>query len=362
MIATRRSLIGELDSAVRNGSKRERVETLRRITDLFLASSARLSEEQISVFDDVIGHLMKRVEDRNLAELSQRLAPIENAPNSVIHSLARNNEIAVAGPVLTFSARLTSADLIEISKSKPQGHLQAIACRTDLGPSVTDVLLDRGNFQVHESLAGNQTARFSDEGMCQLIKYAERNESLSGKLGLRLDIPLHLLRSLLENASETVRKDILAVAPAAQRAEVANLLETMGFKVRDDGPDAGGARAHVMKMFEDGELDEISLLEFARSQQHVHMTMALSVMCSVDYREMEQILNGMKIEDLLIPCRAAGVSWNTFRAIMESSPAGGALGEHRMLELKKDYSRLAVSTAERVLRLRSRQLSAVEPG
>jgi hypothetical protein len=46
--------------------------------------------------------------------------------------------------------------------------------------------------------------------------------------------------------------------------------------------------------------------------------------------------------------------------MMDSSPAGGALGEHRMLELKKDYARLAVSTAERVLRLRCRQISAAQ--
>lgn len=150
MSATRRSLISELDDAVRNGSTSDRVETLRKITDLFLAGGARLSEEQISVFDDVIGHLMKRVEDRGLVELSRRLAPINNAPNNVVQTLARNDEIAIAAPVLTFSARLTSADLVEISRSKTQGHLKAIAYRTDLVPSVTDVLLDRGNNDVHQ--------------------------------------------------------------------------------------------------------------------------------------------------------------------------------------------------------------------
>lgn len=361
MNATRRSLIGDLDDAVRNGSKNERVETLRRITDLFLASTERLTEQQISVFDDVIGHLIKRVENRNLAELSQRLAPIANAPNNVIQTLARNDEIAVAGPVLTFSARLSSSDLIEIALSKPQAHLLAIACRTDLGPSVTDVLLDRGNTDVRKNLVGNLTARFSDEGMSLLIVHAETDASLPAGLGRRSDIPVHLLRSLLERASDTVRSEMLAVAPSTQRAEIVILLEGMRSDPPGDPADIARARADVLTMFEEGELDEIALLQFAKSQQYAHVMAALAVLCAVDVADMERVCGGLKIEDLLIPCRAAGISWNAFRAIVVSTAAGSALGEPRLSELKKDYARLAVSTAQRVLQLRCRQLSAAEP-
>jgi uncharacterized protein (DUF2336 family) len=361
MTAMRRSLISELDDAVRNGSKGERTDALRRITDLFLAESARLSEDQISIFDDVIGHLMKRVEDRNLAELSERMAPIQNAPNNVVQTLARNDEIAIAGPVLTFSMRLTSADLIEISMSKPQGHLRAIACRADLGPSVTDALLYRGNDDVRRRLVENLTARFSDEGMCQLIKLAEVDENLPGKLGQRSDIPLHLLRVLLESASDQALQDIVAKAPAAQRAEMINLLEAMGRAPSDDDADEASAWSCVLKMSEDGDLDEISLLQFARSGQFVDMIMGLAVMCAVEYRQLQQICQGLKSEDLLIPCRAGGVSWNAFRAIVAATASGAALGEQRMSELKKDYGRLVPSTAQRILQIRCRQLSAAQP-
>lgn len=361
MTAMRRSLISELDDAVRHGSKDERVDALRRITDLFLVESGRLTEDQISIFDEVIGHLMKRVEDRNLSELSERLAPINNAPNNVIQKLARHDELAVAGPVLTFSVRLTSADLIEISKSKPQGHLRAIACRTDLGPSVTDALLDRGNLDVRQQLAANLTARFSDEGMCQLIRFAEADDSLPGKLGRRSDIPLHLLRILLENASDQALRDIVAAAPAAQRAEVMNLLESMGRAPEQDGTDEASAWSQIQKMSEDGDLDEIALLQFARSHQFVHLIMGLALMCAVEYRHLQQICLGLKTEDLLVPCRAGGVSWNGFRAIVAATAPGAALTEPRLAELKKDYGRLVPSTAQRILQIRCRQLAAAQP-
>jgi hypothetical protein len=49
------SLIIELEEALRSGSKDRRIDTLRRVTDLFVADAERLSDRQINVFDEVIG-------------------------------------------------------------------------------------------------------------------------------------------------------------------------------------------------------------------------------------------------------------------------------------------------------------------
>jgi len=122
-MSAQQSLIAELEDAIKSGSPEKRVETLRRVTDLFLNDADRLNEAQVGLFDDVLCHLIKRIETKTLAELSGTLAPIDNSPidNSpieVIRRLARNDEIAVAGPVLAQSARLTSDDLIEIAGSK----------------------------------------------------------------------------------------------------------------------------------------------------------------------------------------------------------------------------------------------------
>src|SRR5690348_4748629 len=57
------------------------------------------------------------------------LAPIGNAPNGVIRTLARHDEISVAGPVLAQSPQLTDGELVEIAGFKGQGHLGAISER-----------------------------------------------------------------------------------------------------------------------------------------------------------------------------------------------------------------------------------------
>jgi hypothetical protein len=74
------SLLAELETAVKNGSPEKRVDTLRRVTSLFLEGSDRLNEQQISVFDDVLVHLIQRIESKALVQLSTSLAPVDNAP------------------------------------------------------------------------------------------------------------------------------------------------------------------------------------------------------------------------------------------------------------------------------------------
>ena len=86
------------------------------------------------LFDDVLAHLIRQVETGALAELGEKLAPIDNAPNGVIRSLARHDEIAVAGPVLAQSVQLTDRDLVEIAGSKGQAHLGAISDGRALQP------------------------------------------------------------------------------------------------------------------------------------------------------------------------------------------------------------------------------------
>jgi uncharacterized protein (DUF2336 family) len=97
------SLIAELELAVKDDSPESRTRTLRRVTDLFLNNADRLNDDQIKVFDDVLCLLVRRIERRALVELSKRLAPVDNSPLEVIRRLAQDEEIDVAGPVLSQS-------------------------------------------------------------------------------------------------------------------------------------------------------------------------------------------------------------------------------------------------------------------
>src|SRR5207237_9541040 len=120
------SLMDDREVASTGRSSANAVAHLRRVTDLFMLAGERLSEEQVQVFDDVLCLLIARVETRARAELSKRLAPVDYAPFEVIEKLASDDEIEVAGEVLTHSSRLGTDALVRIARTKGQDHLMAI--------------------------------------------------------------------------------------------------------------------------------------------------------------------------------------------------------------------------------------------
>jgi len=204
------SIIAELEDAVRGGSSARRVETLRQVTDLFLNDGERLSDDQVKVFDDVLCLLIARVETRAKAELSKRLAPLDYAPFEVIQHLATDDEIAVAGEVLTHSTRVSTDTLVEVASAKGQDHLLAISGRANLPEEVTDVIVDRGDGRDIRKLANNASANFSEAGYSNIVARADGDDELVEILGLRLDLPIQYLRDLVRRAKDTVRARLLA--------------------------------------------------------------------------------------------------------------------------------------------------------
>ena len=109
----------------------------------FVYRAEQYDKEQVKLFDDVIVRLSAEIEKTALAELAIRLAPIPNAPLETVRTLARDPEVAVAGPLLSRSPRLADEDLVEIARAGSQAHLLAIGGRERLAESVTDVLVER---------------------------------------------------------------------------------------------------------------------------------------------------------------------------------------------------------------------------
>src|SRR5262245_35100314 len=99
------SLIDEIERALASGTDEKRLDTLWRITDLFISGAERYSPEQIGLFDDVIGKIAAVIENKARAKLASRLASIATAPVNVVRSLAFDDDIEVAYPVLRGSQR-----------------------------------------------------------------------------------------------------------------------------------------------------------------------------------------------------------------------------------------------------------------
>jgi uncharacterized protein (DUF2336 family) len=347
------SLFDDLDAALQSGSSEKRAAMLRQVTDLFLGEADRLNEEQISVFDSVLVQLIERIEARTLAEISERLAPVANAPIDLTRNLARHSEIGVARPILTNSSRLTTADLVEIAKTKSQDHLLAISERAQIETAVTDVLLDRGGQAVVHSVAGNAGAKFSENGFAALLKAAETDGKLAEKTGSRLDLPLGLLRQLLLRATETVRSRMLSRTPPEFQEEMRRALSAAAEAVDQESSrprDFQAAKAFVGLLREKGELDESTLLKFARARKYEETAVALSLLSSASLEIVKPLMQSPRDDGLLIPCKAADCKWETVSAILAAKLPPGSPPKAGHEKLKIDFDKLSKPNAQRLLR------------
>jgi uncharacterized protein (DUF2336 family) len=348
------SIIAELEEAVRSGSSAKRISTLRQVTDLFLRDADRLNEDQVKVFDGVLCHLVARVETRIRAEVSTRLASVDRAPRRVIEHLAWDDQIGVAGTVLANSDCLTTSTLVEIAKTKGQDHLLAISGRTDLPEDVTDVIVDRGERRVIRRLAGNAGARFSDTGYKGMVAHAETDDELTEMLGTRIDLPISFLRDLLQRATEAVLARLASVAPAELQEEIKRVLKTIANTARGESPpmrDFSRAEAVVRRMKGLNELNDAAISGFAQTRKFEEVAASLAILNnSAPTNMMARLLEGLRADLILIPCKSAGLGSAAVEMILRNRPVKHRIDDETLKIALKDYGKLSAETAERTVR------------
>ena len=352
------SLLDELQNTLAHGTVARRVETLRRVTDLFINNSVDYSDAQIAVFDDVFACLIAQLESSAKVLLAERLAPLATAPPGVVRTLAFDDLIEVAAPVLSQSERLDDRVLIENARTKSQAHLLAISVRKILSGAVTDILVARGNDDVVKSTASNPGADFSEDGYGKLLSRAESNEAIAVCVGLRATIPRHHYLKLVAKASASVRARLEAAHPK-RSGDVSLAVQEVTRRARA-APAAVNEQttiAHglVRLLFDDGRLDEAQVAKFAEAGKFDEANAAIACLANVPVGVAETMMVESRAEGIFILAKVAGFSWPTVRAIinMRELLSGMELSNDR--NDKDIYERLRPTTAQQVLRFHRMQ-------
>ncbi len=344
------SLLPELEDVVQHGSAEKRAKTLNRITSLFLEGAPRFNDSHVALFDDVIGCLIEEIEVKALAELARRIAPVPNAPAGVVVKLAKNDNIAVAGPVLK-QARIDDPDLKYIAETKSQAHLLALSTRLGISETLSDVLVQRGDGEVARSVATNPQARLSEHAFTTLVKRAERDGVLAEKVGLRTDIPPRLFRELLIKATDVVQKRLLAQAKPDTRTEIRRVLAKVASEVATKAAPRNytAALAAVQTLHKERKLTEADIADYAKNGQYEETIAALATVSAVPVEVVDRLMNGERADPVLILARAAGFNWKTVREIMNSRP-GVKPAADTLNAARENFERLTSPTAQRVVR------------
>jgi uncharacterized protein (DUF2336 family) len=351
-MTTTASLIPELDDIVRHGDPKRRAEAARRIGELFLQGAAHFRSDHVELFDGVLTSLVPHAEIVARANLAERLSVLVNAPRGLVDQLAREDEIAIAGPLLRRSPVISEGMLVEIASSKGQDHLLAITERPALSPDLTDVIIRRGDRDVVRRAAGNAGAVFSPDGYSTLIKRAGQDGVLTLKVGVRDDLSAEQLKELLAGSIDVVRRRLFdVVKPARQMAIKRAMNDISGVIERVEGKrDYEPAQRTVLALHTAGELNESALLGFAKAFKYEESVAALAAMTGVKIATLDRLITGDRYDPILIAGKAVGLEWATVRALILLRLGPNRVPSAMDIESARvNFARLMPSTAERVV-------------
>ena len=333
-------VLDDLNEAISRGSPESRAKALWHATDILV--EGEYSEEQIRVFDEVIGRLADEIEQEARAELSRRLAHSENAPPRVIRMLAFDDSIEVAGPVLQFSPRLDPKSLIANIRTKSQPHLLAISRRGSVPIEVTDELVTRGNCEVVHSVVANEGACFSDFGFRQMIKRSETDSTLAEQVGLRKEIPRQMFRQLIAKASDEVKRRLEQERPDLTEEIHATVTNAAGKLYSKFGPGQQSYLAlkqAVTNQHRSGRLNEKSILTYALAHKHEEVVVGLSLLCSLPADIVEQILVLNNRDMILVLAKALEFSWETAMSLLFLGAENHRIASSDLNDLKAEFKR-----------------------
>lgn len=352
-MTTSNAFLSELEEALAHGPADRRAKTLRRVTDLFVFGSSHFSGDHVALFDGVFNHLIADIETSARAALADRLAALQNAPPAVIRTLAFDDEINVAGPVLASSGQLDNASLVENARTKSQDHLLAISKRPALAETVTDVLVERGSRDVALSTVRNAGASFSETGYIRLVKRSEGDDELARSVGSRPEISRQHFLKLLSTASKAVRLALEAAHPEIA-GDVQNVVAEIATKIQAKAAtasrDYGAAQALVESLRAANKLSESDVDAFARGGKFEETAVALAIMCTLPIDVVERAMVLDREETILIVAKAIGLSWPTAKAILFLCAGKGGLASDTLEKCRTVYHNLKRETALQVVK------------
>jgi uncharacterized protein (DUF2336 family) len=354
-----RSFLQELDEAVLRGSPENRARALWHATDLLI--SGRYTEDQIWVFGEVIGRLADEIELAARAKLAKLLAHSDNAPFNIVMILAFDDSIDVAGPVLQHSRRLDDKTLVTNVRTKSQPHLLAISKRCSIPVAVTDELVTRGNREVVHSVASNNGASFSDFGFLHMIKRSETDSILAEHLGLRKEIPRHMFQQLIAKASDDVKRKLELERPDLVGGIRASVTDVTGKLHSKFGPASRAyfdAKRLVTSLHQYGNLNENSILEYARSHKIEEATVGLSLLCSLPVDVVERALIDNNKEMTLILAKALDFQWETAMSLLFLGAKDHRIGARDLDDMREEFACLNTETSRSVLKFYQSRKSA----
>jgi len=167
-----------------------------------------LTEVQRRLVEDVVRAMVRDAEVRVRQALADSLKDNPGVPRDVALRLA-TDEVAVAAPIIEYSAVLTDGDLLDIVRTKPEDFQLAVARRKSVSQSVAEALVETDNESVVAELVGNEGAEIGEATFQKVLDQYGESERVSAPMAGRRTLPITVTERLVTLVSDTLRDHLM---------------------------------------------------------------------------------------------------------------------------------------------------------
>jgi len=167
-----------------------------------------LSPRENELVADVLIGLMRQAERDLRCALSERLCLMENVPLRLVLQLA-NDDIEVAGSILSKSVILSDLDLIYIIKSKGAEYWQSIAKRKTMSDQIINILVDTSEQGTVQNLVENSGITLTEYAIDVMADMAQGDEVLAKPLLQREEVSADVAKRLYQHVGKALKAYII---------------------------------------------------------------------------------------------------------------------------------------------------------
>ncbi len=317
-------MLSKLNALATEKDPQRRQELLSAVADLFLQNADAGGEIDSELFHDVVSRLLDDVQIEGRAEFAAKVAPSEHTPQALAETLARDENVEVAGPVLRQSPVLNDEVLVEIAKNQSQSHMREIANRDSVSRAVSDVIVDRGSREVVETLASNSGAAFSEYGFTRLAERSVDDSALASSLFRRTDVPKDIAIRLLEDMPDDVRAklDELALNNVVSAHKL--IYQAAQMAQKGDEPAnvvpryATSTSRHLFAAVRSGDMSvDEALTHLAEADQLTELALLLAKLSGLPSQELRGLMSKTDLTAVAVVCKQLDVGISAFEQIAE---------------------------------------------
>ena len=169
-----------------------------------------LPPQERSMAGDALLLLLPRLPAKDLANLAERVAAMDQPPPLLVARLLRDPRPEIGGVVLERTSHLDDADILAACRDGDPERLRLLARRRSVPPALSELIVQSGDLLSRLMLLRNPGAQIPFQSFLRLSQMAGEHSGLQAPLALRTDLPLAVALDLMWRLPAELRRVIIA--------------------------------------------------------------------------------------------------------------------------------------------------------